>query len=116
MVKVTINDVVYTVPELNFNAVCTLAEAGVDIMNTKAMRKNVVNSARGIVAWIMDVEPEEAGNEIEQHVINGGTIDTIFEAFGKAVDESGFFSAMRESKKVVPQDHKRKAAKSANAD
>ena len=115
MVKVTINDTVYTVPELDFNAVCALSEYGVDIMNSKAMRKNVVNSARAIVAWIMDVEPEEAGNEIQAHVVNGGTLEAIFEAFGKAVEESGFFSAMA-NKKATPQDHKRKATKATSAE
>ena len=109
MAKVTINDNVYTVPELSFNAVCDLAEYGVDIMNPKAMRKNAVNAARGIAAWIMDMDIEEAGIEIQNHVIGGGTLDVIFEAFSTAVNESGFFEAMKERK--VPQDHKKKAVK-----
>lgn len=108
MAKVTINDNVYTVPELSFNAVCDLAEYGVDIMNPKAMKKNAVNAARGIAAWIMDCEVEEAGVEIQNHVIGGGNLDVIFEAFSTAVNESGFFEAMNKRKGVTPQDHKKK--------
>ena len=110
--KVTINDVVYEVPELDFNAVCELQELGVNIMNPKAMRRNAVNAARAIVAWIMNTEVEDAGVEIQEHIIGGGSLEVIFEAFSTAVSNSGFFSAMQNRK--TPQDHKRKAQKATS--
>ena len=112
--KVTINDKVYPVPELDFNAVCELNELGVDIMNAKAMRKNALIAARAIVAWIMDADVEEAGMEIQEHIVGGGGLEEIFEAFNAAVSSSGFFTAMGNRK--TPQDHKRKATKATSGE
>ena len=105
-----INEREYDVPELDFNAVCDLADRGIDILNTNTMQKNALGTARGFCAWVMGVDTATAGREIQQHILNGGDIATIIDAFTKAVEESGFFNAIS-NRMPAPQDHKRKVRK-----
>ena len=108
---VVINNVEYEVPEINFNALCDLADYGVDILNPKQMKKSTINSARAIVAWITDSDVEAAGELIQAHMIAGNGITEIFDAFTQAVEDSDFFKALKNQegrKPVQPQDHKRK--------
>lgn len=111
---VVINNTEYDVPEINYNALCDLAEYGVDILNPKQMRKSTISSARAIVAWITDSDVETAGELIQAHMIAGNGITEIFDAFTQAVEDSDFFKALRKQEgklPVQPQDHKRKTTR-----
>lgn len=113
--KVTINGKDYVVPELNNNAICDLADNGFDILSPAFKKKNPMSIARSLVAWIMGIDLEDAGDVLQEHIENGGELAPIIEAFGNAVSESGFIKALtlRANAKqagVEPQDHKKKAA------
>ena len=90
-----INGKDYQNAEINFNAVCELEDMGIKIFNLKGV--SGAKLARAYVALCMGGADmlDVAGVEINQHIINGGKLDTITEAFSKAVNESGFFQALK---------------------
>ena len=44
---------------------------------------------------------DAADNEIQEHVINGGNLDGIFEAVTEAMNESRFFQALNKRAEAV---------------
>ena len=109
---VEINGTVYDVPELNFNAIAELAENGIDIFDRKVGKKSTLSVVRGIAAWIMGCDVEEAGNEIQAHMIENGDLPPIIDLFREEVNNSVFIKKLVEKKaRKEPQDHKRKATK-----
>lgn len=87
-----INGIEYKNVPLDFNAVCKLEEMGVDITNVDGM---VMTAARAYAALCMRKPVSVAGQEIEKHVMSGGTLNEIYEAFGAEVEKSGFFQALQ---------------------
>lgn len=89
-----INGKEYKEAEIDFNAICELEDMGVNIFNLKKVSE--IKLTRAYVALCMGGADrlEVAGAEINKHIINGGEILPIIEAFGKAVKESGFFQAL----------------------
>lgn len=109
--NIEINGRTYRFPDIDFNAVCDLADQGVDIMNPKTFMKKPIPAARAIVAWILDTDVESAGKEIQAHILGGGDLSPIFEAFNSEVENSGFFNALQkreENARANLQDHKKK--------
>lgn len=92
MNRVTINNREYNIPEVDFDTICQLEENGVYLLNMDRKNPKIATMLRGIVAWIMDVEPERASKEIQAHIQNGGDIGEILTAVTQAVTNSGFFS------------------------
>ena len=90
-----INGKDYKEAEIDFNAVCELEDMGIKIFNLKGVSGAKI--ARAYVALCMGGAEmlEVAGLEINQHIVNGGKLETVTEAFGKAVNESGFFQALK---------------------
>ena len=107
MSEITINGRNYTVPELDFNAVCDLEEKGVNILNMGNDMK-IATMVRGLTAWIMNVDLATASREIQAHIQNGGNVMDILNSFTAAVDNSGFFGQTRENRKAIPMDHQKK--------
>ena len=99
----------YDIPELDFNAVCELSERGVDILDSKSFTKNPIIAARNITAWMTKTSVIDAGNIIQEHVIDGGDIADIFNAFNEAIEASGFIHSLQARGVKKPQDRKRKA-------
>lgn len=85
-----INGKNYKMPELNFNAMCNLEDMGVSITS---LDKKPMATIRGFIALAIG-DPEKAGKELEEHIVNGGTLDDIISDITKAVSESGFFQAL----------------------
>lgn len=109
MKNVVINGQTYTIPEITFEEICRLEENGVYLLNMNRKDRNVATMLRGIVAWIMDAEPEVASAAIQGHMENGGRIDEILVAVREAMDESGFFGQARKAQeRPVFQDHQKK--------
>ena len=105
---VEINGRRYRFPELDFNAVCDLQDAGIDPLNPKSIARKPIYAGRSILAWVMNDELEVAGNEIQQHILNGGNLTDLFECFTKAMEESGFIKSLTEKAEGEFPDHKRK--------
>lgn len=85
-----INGKSYKLPELDFNAVCELEEMGVSLLDGNVKPLTMI---RGFVALTIG-DSEQAGKEIEAHLINGGSLVDIMAEITEAIDNSGFFHAL----------------------
>ncbi|MDO5539410.1 MAG: hypothetical protein Q4F83_04970 [Eubacteriales bacterium] len=103
MSYVIINGNRYDIPEMNFDAVCELEEAGVNILGADRSNMKLATMARGLTAWIMGVDVQTASKELEAHIANGGNIVDIISRTTEAMQKSGFFAQNRQKQ---PQDHK----------
>lgn len=90
-----INGKTYTAAPFNFNTVCDLEELG---MSLSTVAKNPMSAVRAYFAVCLGGDRERAGNEIEQHVINGGDMSVIIEAMNKEMEASDFFRALQTDK------------------
>lgn len=112
MKSIVLNGQTYDIPEMTFEQICRLEENGVYLLNINRKDRNVASMLRGIVAWIIDAEPEVASATIQAHLEKGGRIDDILIAVREAMEESGFFGSKqaRQEKLARPmlQDHQRK--------
>lgn len=109
---IEINGNKYDMPEIDFNAVCDLADIGVDILDMKKASKKPFATARAIVAWVIDTDTETAGMEIQKDLLSGGSLEKIFSAFMKEVENSSFFKQLQEERKkevAGVRDHQKKA-------
>lgn len=105
MSYVIINGNRYDITEMDFDAVCELEEAGVNILGTDRNNMKLATMARGLTAWIMGVDVQTASRELEAHIANGGNIVDIISRTTEAMQKSGFFAQNR------PQDHQKKGGK-----
>lgn len=108
----------YRVPELGFNTVCDLEEKGIsiyDIINPKVLKKKFMSIIRAFVGLATGLEPEESSALIEEHLLNGGTMDGWLDEIIESVEKSGFFQQLVNRKNPkAPQDHKKKITKIPN--
>lgn len=91
-----INNVVYKSAEIDYNAVCFFEDNGLSFGD---VRKKGNSFARAYFALCAGISVEDAGLLIQQHVINGGDIKALIEAFSKEIDKSDFFQAVNKGKK-----------------
>ena len=101
-----INGKRYTAPKFNYNAICALEEAGVPVQD---MKKKPAATARAYFALCFDGDKDQAGAEIEAHMVNGGGLDGLMTAMAKEIDESDFFRAINKSATAITP--KKKTAK-----
>lgn len=88
----TVNGKEYKAKELTYNALCRLEDFGVSMSDVQAKAFSFI---RGYIAYCGDIGPEEAGKEIEAHVVKTGNLDAVSNAIEKAVENSGFFQAFQ---------------------
>lgn len=86
-----INGKEMTAKPIDFNATIELNDLGGDIYSfgTKPLA-----ALRAYLAYCEGVSAEEAGQEIEAHIVGGGDLSDLSTAFMKACDDSAFFKAM----------------------
>ena len=90
--NITINGKVYKAKEFDFNFLCVLGEAGIEVGE---IGKKVLPSLRCYIAYCMGVDTEIAGDEFNKHVIaNGGGFDDVMQVFTAKAEESDFFRAL----------------------
>lgn len=86
-----INEREYKVPPITFNSICELERAGVDFSD---MDGKSLSTLRGFLAFAMGTDPVSAGQELEEHLSNGGDLGQIVEEIAEAVNNCGFFHSM----------------------
>ena len=107
---VTINGKEYEIPELDFNTVVELEENGVSLLSMSEENPKIATMLRAFVAWVMGTSAKKAGQEIQAHLMNGGTLVDLVSALTEALEESGFSNGSRQqpSKMAkVPMDHQK---------
>ena len=92
--KITINSKDYKLKEINFNNICELEELGLSL---DGIKKSKMTSIRALLAFAGEMTPEEAGNEIMEHLKKGGTFDDFAPLMNSFV-ESDFFLTIRQPK------------------
>lgn len=109
MEKFTINNRVVQAKEIDFNFVCMLEVEGIELAK---MGKSFMNIIKVYVAYCMGVDADVAGNEINQHMLNGGNLNELTEVLSKKMDESDFFHALsKNAEKENPADQKKSTKK-----
>lgn len=102
-IKTENGDQVFPIRELSFtNLVCDLEGTGIDVVGITSGRLDqtkLFSTVRGLLSVMIGVSLKEAGDLMDTHFKNGGTIDEIFESFTQAMEDSGFGKS--------PQDHKK---------
>ena len=94
-----INNKRYVAKELTFGAVRYLEGNGISLSE---LGSRPFSLAAGYLAFCAGISINAADEEIENHVINGGNLDGIFEAVTEAMNESRFFQAL--NKKTETQE------------
>ncbi len=93
MASVTINNKKYDVPELNFRHSKLMEQMGLPIEGMMS-RRYIFTIASAFTAIVAKCEPEQADHLIEQHVMGGGNLESIFEAYAQAINDSAFFKEL----------------------
>lgn len=88
MRTITVNGKLYPAKEFDLNTVCDLEDMGVSLEN---MQNKPLSGLRAYVALCIGRGVAYAGNEIQNHVLNGGTFQDIMDVMGKQMEESDFF-------------------------
>lgn len=86
MEKLKVNGKVYPIKELDWEylVVC-------DMEGINANRISGVAGLTMFVAYCSGLDREEAGKEINDHVMNGGSLPELVDLYKKTLSESGFF-------------------------
>ena len=102
-IKLDDGEKVFPIKDLSFyNLVCDLEGQGIDVMTLtegSLDRQKLFTTVRALLAVMLGIKPELAGNYIEEHIRNGGALDDIFGAFTEAMTDAGFGNR--------PQDHQK---------
>lgn len=88
---IKVNGKEYKSAGITFNTVCELEDNGIVLAD---MARKQTTFIRAYFAICANLTVEEAGKELEQHLINGGNFNEIIETVSKEVSESDFFRAL----------------------
>lgn len=89
--RFTVNNVTYTAKPFDFGMICDLESVGVSISDADKMGMSFI---RGYFAICADMDKEEAAKQIQEHMINGGSLEDISNAMAKEMNDSDFFRAL----------------------
>lgn len=83
-----INGKEYVIPEIDFNMICDLEDRGVSILQ---IEEKPISSLRAFLSVVGDIPVEQAGQEIQEHIIKGGEIEPVITEILESFIDSGFF-------------------------
>ena len=104
MPTVKINQKNYEVPELTFRHLPMMEKSGLSIFDM-ASGKYIFTTAEVFTAIVVGCDTDYADHLLEQHILGGGDIAPIYEAFLNAMNESGFFKKLL-AQKTAPAESK----------
>lgn len=93
MATVRINNKTYTVPELTFRDSKLMEQMGLPLEGAVS-KQYLLTAISAFTAIVARVEPEQADNFIEQHLLGGGNLEDIYKAYAQAMGESRFFKSL----------------------
>ena len=105
--RIVINGKGYPTKEITFNTVCQFEDMGVPMSDIEA--KSIM-FIRAYAAMCMGVKADQAGEEIEKHILNGGTMEELADVLRQAVEESGFFQALSKRAETADSESKKEIA------
>lgn len=87
----TVNGKRYTAKPFDFNTVCDLEDNGVSLTQ---MRDKPMSMVRAYFALCFEGPKDDAGKEIQAHIISGGNLEELYKAMGDEMNDSDFFQAL----------------------
>lgn len=96
----TLNNVTYTTKQFDFNTLCDLEDYGIDIEN---INKKPMSLLRAYISLCAGITIEKVGDEIKEHVINGGNLNDIMQPIQKEINNSDFFSQRKKASTVATE-------------
>lgn len=93
MRKITINNKSYNAKPMTFNTICDLEDLGITLED---FEKKQMSFIRAYIVLCMGSNATAAGEEIENHVMNGGDLKEIAETIKLEIEESDFFRSLKE--------------------
>jgi hypothetical protein len=87
----TVNNKEYEAKPFDFNLVCDLEDMGVPMQDLGNKQTKAIRSYFAICA---NITAEQAGKEINEHIVGGGDMGSIANALGKEIDKSDFFRTL----------------------
>lgn len=87
----------YKAKGFDFNLICDLEDMGVSIQD---MSGKTMSMIRGYVGICAGITKEEAGKEINQHMIKGGKLDSVMDCITEEMNKSDFFQALSQREKA----------------
>ena len=104
-----INGKRYTAKPFDFNTVCDLEENGVPLQE---MSQKPMSMVRAYFALCFKGNREDAGKEIQAHVIGGGDFNELYKVMGEEMNESDFFQALnKKTEEKTPEMENEKKSK-----
>lgn len=97
----TLNGNSVVAKKFDFNALCELDNYGVSIQD---MTNKPFAFIRAYIAYSMGLSLDDAGNEVEKHIENGGKLDEMFRIINKELEESGFFRALQNEPEEIQKE------------
>lgn len=84
----TVNGKEYSVKAFDFNLICDLEDMGISLETASSKPMSMVRAYFGLCAG---KDKENAGKEMEAHVIGGGSFDDIMKVVSDEMEKSDFF-------------------------
>lgn len=110
---ITVNGKSYQAKEVDFNFICRLELDGIEFSK---IDKNYMNLIKSYVAYCMNIDTEDAGKEIEQHLINGGSFNDFNDIITQKMEDSDFFRALGQKKTDESDSAVQKKARKSTAE
>lgn len=94
MKTIHINGKTYQSAEMTFNNVCRMEEMDAPITLGQKVSFSLM---RGYLALCMNTSKDNAGEELEKHILSGGNFDELSDAMAEAIENSDFFRKLQET-------------------
>ncbi len=91
-----INGKEYESKDFDFGALAKLEECGVTMTDLQNVKNKPMTLILGLVAWVIDCSKEDAIEEINEHIKNGGTLKDLMKIFDSLKNSDFFIKAMKQ--------------------
>lgn len=107
-----INEKTYVAKPFNFGLICDLEDLGVSLEDIDKIPFKFMRTYFYLCGKFSSIE--QASEEINAHVVNGGSMDVVFDVITKEMEESDFFRAISKTEeKKTPTSQSKKKSKTS---
>ena len=89
--KFELNAKTYEIEGFTFGTLCALEERKVSIQD---MQRKPLSFLRDFIGIQTGMSRTEVEKEINDHIVNGGTLDALMDTITECLEESGFFQKL----------------------
>ena len=107
-----INEKTYVAKPFNFGLICDLEDLGVSLEDIDKIPFKFMRTYFYLCGKFSSIE--QASEEINAHVVNGGSLDVVFDVITKEMEDSDFFRAISKTEeKKAPTSQSKKKSKTS---